>query len=238
MEGGMKLVKFLVFCFNFIFWLCGIALIVVGVLVQLTLHNTFVVKDATASGAPILITAVGVLIFLVAFFGCCGAWKENYCMVTAFATLLCLIIIMEIASVVLGYLYRGKVTEVVSASLAEMISNYNTSKPEFRAAVDKLQMKLRCCGINSTSDWRSFSSDGDSVPDSCCIKMEKDCGQNNMSNSTVVYQTGCQVAFIKLLKNNLMWIIVASIVIAILQILGVCFACMLMREIRSGYEVM
>lgn len=238
MEGGMKLVKFLVFCFNFIFWLCGIGLIVVGVLVQITLHNSFHIKDASASGAPILIIAVGVIIFLVAFFGCCGAWQENYCMVTAFAILLSLVIILEIAAVILGHLYRGKVVKVVQDSLADMIDNYNTSKPEFRAAVDKLQMKLKCCGINSTADWRGFSPNGDSVPDSCCRTVKKGCGDGAMTNATIVYQTGCQVAFVKLLNDNLTWIIVTAIIIAILQILGVCFACMLMKAIRRGYEVM
>lgn len=237
-EGGMKLVKFLVFCFNFIFWLCGIGLIVVGVLVQLSLHNTFTIKDVTASGAPILITAIGVIIFLVAFFGCCGAWKENFCMVTVFAILLTLIIIAEIAAVVLGYVYRGKVVTVVEDSLADMIDSYNTSQPEFRSAVDNLQMKLKCCGVNSTSDWRSFSPSGDSVPDSCCIKMTKDCGQGAMNDPAKVFQTSCKDAFVKLLNDNLTWIIVAAIVIAVLQVLGVSFACMLMKGIRSGYEVM
>lgn len=66
----------------FFLQLCGIALIVVGILVQMALHKTFMIKDASASGAPILLIGVGVVIFFIAFFGCCGAWKENYCMVT------------------------------------------------------------------------------------------------------------------------------------------------------------
>lgn len=62
--------------------LCGVALIVVGVLAQFALHNTYRIKDASASGVPIVIIGVGVVIFFIAFFGCCGAWKENYCMIT------------------------------------------------------------------------------------------------------------------------------------------------------------
>lgn len=238
MEGGMKVVKFLVFCSNFIFWLCGIGLIVVGVLVQLAMNNTLHIKDVTASAAPILITAVGVIVFLVAFFGCCGAWRENNCMMTMFAILLCVIIIMEITAVILGYVYRGKVETMVQDSLADMIENYNSSTPEFRTYVDKLQMKMKCCGINSTADWGSFTTDGDSVPDSCCVRISQGCGMGTMHNATVVYQTGCKVAFIKLIQDNLLWVIVAAIIIAVLQVMGVCFACMLIKEIRSGYEVM
>lgn len=62
--------------------LCGLGLIVVGILVQIGLHSTYQIQDASASGVPIVIIAVGVVIFFVAFFGCCGAWKENYCMIT------------------------------------------------------------------------------------------------------------------------------------------------------------
>lgn len=62
--------------------ICGLALIVVGILVQLGMHKNVMIKDPSASGVPILLIAVGVVIFFIAFFGCCGAWKENYCMVT------------------------------------------------------------------------------------------------------------------------------------------------------------
>uniref|UniRef100_K7F500 CD63 molecule n=1 Tax=Pelodiscus sinensis TaxID=13735 RepID=K7F500_PELSI len=81
-EGCMRCVKFLVFFFNFLFWLCGIALIVIGIYVQMELNNTLIMSSASASGAPIVIIVVGVVIFFVSFFGCCGAWKESYCMVT------------------------------------------------------------------------------------------------------------------------------------------------------------
>jgi hypothetical protein len=31
--------------------------------------------------APLILVVVGVIIFVIAFFGCCGAMKENNCMV-------------------------------------------------------------------------------------------------------------------------------------------------------------
>lgn len=230
--------KYLVFFFNFIFWLCGLALIVVGIMVQLALHNTVMVKDASASGAPILIIALGVLIFIIAFFGCCGAWKENYCMITMFAILMSLTLIAQIAAVILGYVFRGKINSVVEDSLADMISLYNTSSADFRATVDKLQQDLKCCGFNSSADWKSFTPSGDTVPDSCCITVVPNCGQDSMMNATKVYQQGCNVALETLLKDNIQWVIAATLIIAALEVLGVVFACLLMRGIRSGYEVM
>ncbi|XP_028437912.1 CD63 antigen [Perca flavescens] len=236
--GGMKCVKYLLFFFNFLFWLCGLALVVVGVLVQLGLHKTLMMKDATASGAPIVLIAVGVVIFFIAFFGCCGAWKENHCMVATFAVLLVLVILVEIAAVIAGYIFRNKLSVVVQDSLEDMISDYKNGTAEFRKSLDKLQEDLKCCGVNGSSDWTDFGADKNSVPDSCCVKVATGCGKGTMKDAAKVYQKGCHDAVVTFLKKNLLWVIIAAIVIAVLQIMGIVFACLLMRGIRSGYEVM
>ncbi|TKS76686.1 CD63 antigen [Collichthys lucidus] len=237
-EGGMKCVKFLLFFFNFIFWLCGLALIVVGIIVQIGLHKTFMINDASASGVPIVLIGVGVVIFFIAFFGCCGAWKENYCMITTFAILLSLIIIVEIAAAIAGYIFRNKLSAVVQDSLTEMINKYNNGTEEFKKAVDKLQEDMKCCGVNSSLDWKHFKPEGNSVPDSCCKNVSANCGIGKMTDAAMVYQKGCHDTVEAFLKKNIQWVIAAALVIAFLQIMGIVFACMLMRGIRSGYEVM
>lgn len=237
-EGGMKFLKFLLFFFNFIFWLCGLALIVVGVLVQVGIHKTLLIHDASASAAPVVIIALGVVIFFIAFFGCCGAWKENYCMVTTFAMLLLLIILVEIAAVIVGYVFRNKLSNVVQTSLTDMIAGYKNGTAEFKNTLDKLQEDLKCCGVNSSSDWRDFGHDGNSVPDSCCVTLSTNCGVGAMTDAAKVHQKGCHDALEAFLKKNILWVIVAALVIAGLQILGIVFSCCLMRGIRSGYEVM
>ncbi|KAI4794410.1 hypothetical protein KUCAC02_032085 [Chaenocephalus aceratus] len=237
-EGGMKCVKFLLFFFNFIFWLCGLALVVLGVLMQVNLHNTLNIKDPSASGAPIVVIIVGVVIFFIAFFGCCGAWRENYCMVTTFAVLVFMIIIIEVAAAIAGYVYRKKLSVVVEDSLADMIHEYKNSTADFRKTVDKLQEDWKCCGSNSSMDWKGFGPGDKSVPDSCCVNVTQDCGVGVMTDTDKVHQTGCHDALVKLLQDNLLWVIVGVLVIAALQVLGIVFACCLMRGIRSGYEVM
>ncbi|XP_028309362.1 CD63 antigen [Gouania willdenowi] len=237
-EGGMKCVKFLLFFFNFIFWLCGLALIVLGILVQVFLHHTLVIHDPTASGAPIVIISIGVVTFFIAFFGCCGAWKENYCMITTFSIFISLIIIAEIGAAIAGYVFRGKVTTVVNDSLTELIDEYKNSSKKIRDTVDNLQISLKCCGANSSSDWIQFGPDGKTVPDSCCITVTANCGKGTMKDAAKVHTQGCRVALETLMKKNILWVIVAALVIAFLQMLGIVLACVLMRGIRSGYEVM
>ncbi|KAG9333980.1 hypothetical protein JZ751_009296 [Albula glossodonta] len=201
--------------------LCGLALIVLGVLVQVAVHNTPAIKNAASSATPLTLIVVGVIIFFISFFGCCGAWKENHCMVTTFAVLLSLIIIIEIGTAIAGYL-----SGIVHTGLKEIINSYKNSTADFRKSMDKLQEDLKCCGANSSSDWANFAADHLSVPDSCCKNVTVNCGEGNMKNANLVYQEGCQRAVEDLLKKNILWI------------MGIVFACLLMRGIRSGYEVM
>ncbi|XP_076874814.1 CD63 antigen [Brachyhypopomus gauderio] len=236
-EGGMKCVKFLVFFFNFVFWLCGLALIVLGVVVQVVLYKTPVIKDASGSAAPIVLIVIGAVIFLVSFFGCCGAWKENYCMITMFAIFMSVVIIAEIATAIAAYVFRDKLTKVVGTGLKDMISQYNNNT-DIKKSLDDLQHELKCCGAVNYNDWASFRLDKHSVPDSCCIKVTKDCGVNATVTHKNIFTKGCQPALEDLLKSKILWVAVAALVIAFIQILGLVFSCMLMRAIRSGYEVM
>ncbi|XP_053480734.1 CD63 antigen-like [Ictalurus furcatus] len=167
MEGGMKCVKFLFFFFNFIFWLCGLALIIVGVVVKTAITKIPAIQELASNGSPIVIIVVGAVIFLIASFGCCGAWKDNYCMVTTFVILLSIIIIIETGIAIGAYVLKGKLEDLPEKIVQEMLRNYTTN-PDVRKGLDKLREELKCCGAVNSSDWVFFKPDKNSVPDSCC----------------------------------------------------------------------
>ncbi|XP_060794542.1 CD63 antigen [Neoarius graeffei] len=237
MEGGMKCVKYLFFFFNFIFWVCGLALIVVGVLAKTEITNLPGVKAVASTSSPIVIIVVGAVIFFIAFFGCCGAWKENYCMVTMFAVLLCLIIVVEIGIAIAAYVLRGQLQQLVDDGLKEAIKNYK-KQADVKDEVDKMQEQMKCCGAVNASDWEDYDLDKKSVPDSCCKNVTKNCGKGALKEPTKIYTEGCGTVLENFLKKNILWVGVAALVIAFIEILGVVFACTLMRGIRKGYEVM
>jgi len=59
----------------------GIVLLIVGAVIQeLYKNNNFLLDDRFFS-APALLIAVGAIVLIVSFFGCCGAVKENHCMI-------------------------------------------------------------------------------------------------------------------------------------------------------------
>ena len=58
----------------------AVGLIAVGIGAQLVLNQTITPGATPGSLLPVVIIAVGAFLFLVAFVGCCGACKENYCL--------------------------------------------------------------------------------------------------------------------------------------------------------------
>ncbi|XP_026566939.1 CD63 antigen [Pseudonaja textilis] len=235
-EGGMKCIKYLVFFFNFIFWLCGIALIALGIFVQIELKDTLVMTGpASASAAPIVILSVGVIVFFISFFGCCGAAKENYCMITTFAILLTLIFLVEIAAAIAGYIFKDKVRTVIENEIQEEMNNYNRSL-DVKKTLDNLQKKYSCCGVASYTDWFNVTKpEPGKVPASCC-KNSTDCTKNPTRDNT--YEEGCVKKIELWLRNHIVIVAAVALGIAFFEILGIIFACCLMKGIRSGYEVM
>jgi CD63 antigen len=65
----------------FIFQISGIAILAVGALIQNFYSNYTNFLDGHFYVGPVLLIILGVIVFVVAFFGCCGALKENHCMV-------------------------------------------------------------------------------------------------------------------------------------------------------------
>ncbi|KAM6233512.1 CD63 antigen isoform 1-T4 [Porphyrio hochstetteri] len=236
-EGGMKCVKFLVFIFNFIFWVCGVALIVIGIYAQVGLGQPLAVSSSSASSTPIAILVLGIIIFFISFFGCCGAWKESYCMVTTFAVLLSIIFLVEIAAAIAGYVFKDKVRSVLEDGLWNAVRTYGEDEA-LTEAMDELQRDFMCCGVNNYTDWSTVEAfrANSSVPRSCCRVNTTTC--NVRPSPATVYEKGCLQSIEAVMKKNILIVAAVALGIAFFEILGIIFACCLMKGIRSGYEVM
>lgn len=69
--------------FRFVPQLCGIALVVIGGVSLAKIADLQDISDEHSIVAPsILFIVLGSIVFVIAFFGCCGAIRESYCMTT------------------------------------------------------------------------------------------------------------------------------------------------------------
>ena len=76
---------------------------------------------------PVFLIIVGCIIFFVAFFGCCGAIKENHCMTLTFSILLGIIFLMEIGAGIAAYKLKSQVTGLLYSNMEAGMRNYNQS---------------------------------------------------------------------------------------------------------------
>ncbi|KAG5315864.1 CD63 protein, partial [Acromyrmex insinuator] len=219
-SGGMACVKYLLFLFNLIFAITGIVFISVGgvILVVYSGYSNFV--DSWFFAAPLLMIVVGVIVFLVSFFGCCGAVKENHCMIITFSVLLLLIFALELGAGITGYMMRGEVANMLENRLNDTLRQYELN-PDIRRSWDIMQHDLQCCGMNNPADWPHIE-----------IPTQSRCDLNSIH----VYSEGCMMKLQSAIENNAMILGGVGIGVALIQLIGVVFACCLARSIRREYE--
>lgn len=234
---SMHLVKYLIFFFNFIFFLSGLALIIIGAMIRSDYGDYFSYADSKFATAEIFIIVIGIIVFMIGFFGCCGALKENYCMICFFAVLLSIIFILEIAAGIVGYQYRRKVEKVANSGLDRAITNYNKQKGA-KQLLDWAQSLLKCCGKTGPRDYdhrvanatRSICGPPGQGVSSC--HMGDDCKKG------LLYQAGCKSKLVSFVKKNMYILGGVAVGVAFIQVFGVILACCLMRAIKRDYEVM
>ncbi|XP_071941675.1 CD63 antigen-like [Antedon mediterranea] len=227
-EGGMKLVKFMLFFFNVIFWLCGLGLIIGGCVVLKDYSDYVDFTGDMGNTVPIFIIVVGAIIFITGFCGCCGAMKESYCMVATYTCILVILLIIEIGLGIAGFVESDALQDQIEDNMLSTMPQYKKEEAT-KKLWDDMQQNLECCGTNNYTEWYEYLDD--SVPDSCCD--DNDC-KNVVENA---YDEGCSKALFDYFNDNIAIIAGVAIGVALVQLIGVMCACCLMRSIKNEYEV-
>jgi len=242
----MKFCARLMIFFNVIFFVVGMALIITGALVKTELSSYFQFYSGSATHLAVGLITIGCIIFIIAFFGCCGAWKDNYCMVRTFMVLLLVVMVLQIAAGIAAYVMRKPAMDEITEKMQESMKTYETEE-ETTKLWDSMQEDVKCCGADDLSDWFSIAGAGFkndtatyTLPKSCC-KADECKRQSGQYAATATpesfYQKGCKDGVISAIKDNIKIIGGVCIGLAFIQIAGIILACCLSRAIKdSGYE--
>jgi len=219
-EGcGMGLAKGLLFVFNFLFFLAGMGIIIVGALALTTLDEYWVFMSGSLPGFTEFILVVGSIVLIIGFFGCCGACRENYCMLVTFSLLMVIIFIIEVAGTIGVFVARDDVTSLISDGIRNSMNEYaQDGSQQITVAWTEMQSSLRCCGALSPDDWNATTYG--EIPGSCY----NDAGD--------LFTVGCLDALIAWAQSNLAVIGGALIGLIVVQICGICISCALAKEVK------
>ncbi|XP_014795626.1 PREDICTED: LOW QUALITY PROTEIN: tetraspanin-9 [Calidris pugnax] len=233
-RGCLCCLKYMMFLFNLIFWLCGCGLLGVGIWLSVSQGNfaTFSPSFPSLSAANLVI-AIGTVIMVTGFLGCLGAIKENKCLLLSFFIVLLIILLAELILLILFFVYMDKVSESAKNDLKEGMKLYNSeNNVGLKNAWNIIQAEMKCCGVNDFTDWYPVLGEN-TVPDRCCTENSQDCGRNS---TELVWKTGCYERVMTWFDENKHHVLGSiGMCILIMQILGMAFSMTLFQQIhRTG----
>uniref|UniRef100_A0A8D2MEE6 Tetraspanin n=1 Tax=Zonotrichia albicollis TaxID=44394 RepID=A0A8D2MEE6_ZONAL len=213
---GTICLKYLLFIFNFFFWLAGGAVMAVGAW-TLAEKSDYIslLSSSTYSATAYILVVAGVVVMVTGILGCCATFKE-----------------------------RRNLLRVLSLELKQNLKNTMTQKyrregeESVTSAVDKLQQEFKCCGSNNYTDWadslwiKSSEAGGRKVPDSCCKTITDLCGRRDHP-SNIYKESGCITKLENFIQEHLKIIGAVGISIACVQIFGMIFTCCLYKSLKS-----
>lgn len=125
----------------------------------------------------------------------------------------------------------------MESGIEEAIRKYNQTDKDSAISlmVDDIQSHFKCCGANGPADWKNNTHfENDSLPNSCCKKDDYNGSEpvcTSKANSS--YKDGCVNIITEELKSSVSYLSSVVITIIILQILGICFSCLLSGQRRQ-----
>ncbi|KAM4748869.1 tetraspanin-8 [Rhinophrynus dorsalis] len=229
MAGVSKCIKYSMFAFNFLFWLCGCVILGVSIWLRVSkdVQKELNLQEGGLLSAVDLMIAVGAIIMVLGFFGCCGAIKESRCLLLLFFIGLFLILALQVTAGILGAVYKPKIEAEFNKTFQELLPLTN-QQDSIKENLYTIQQEQKCCGIaNGYTDW------GNAVPPSCTCNPATNPGACIQSGSKFYYKQTCSSVLIDYFKNHLVIIIGIAFGLAVVELFGLGFSMTLYCQINN-----
>jgi len=236
--GGI--VKASLFILNFVLFLGGVLIMAAGGYMHYQIamkYDTFF--DDKGSKAGIFGVAVGAVVALVSFLGCCGLMKKSSCMLKTYGVMVAVLLIAEIGIGIAATLYKGEAEGYLTRGMNSALNQYDPAD-KIKAPIveiwDETQEGLQCCGVTGYTDWKDADkwTKKTDVPDSCCKEESENCGQGAIANPSSINQTGCKDKLVEEIKANIGYVVWAGMGFGLFQIILIVAACVLGK--KMGYD--
>lgn len=224
-QGCAKLILILI---NVIALLAGVVMAAVGVFTMI--KGKDYIPDVGVSLTPVAVFLIilGVLILFIGCFGCFGAVTGRHGLLNFYLILLLIIVVLEIAVLIFGFINKGKVKSKVTDSITEPFNNVNggTATELQTATVASIQSVVECCGLTGGPDFWTNAAFNGKVPASCCANAAED---DTLCDKADAYTGECLSASEKLVKQSMTLSIIVIIAIIVFQIV-----CMILAACSKG----
>lgn len=219
-----KPIKYLLFVFNFLFFVGGITILSLFVHV-LSNKADYQITDKLIPAIKMMIF-IGSVTLILGFFGCCGAIRENrYLLALFFKGLLILFIILLVVGV-LGVLSRtASAQEMVKKHMNQLLP-LSEQPQEVQESFQKVEIAGFCCGFfDGHLDWGNSTV----VPNSCnCTDTSRNC---TILDGREIYSTPCMTYLMTWLDRVSSSVVGIAFAFGILMVVGMAFSLALFYQI-------
>ncbi|XP_058413420.1 tetraspanin-8 [Diceros bicornis minor] len=237
MAGVSGCIKYSMFIFNFLFWLCGILILAVAIWIRVSKDGQEILSSGDSATNPYvavnILIAVGAIIMILGFLGCCGAMKESRCMLLLFFIGLLLILLLQVAAGILGAAFKSQTERVLNETLYEnvkLLSTADENGKAFQTALSEFQKEFKCCGlVNGAADW---GNNFQQYYKSCECPEKSDSPCVTYDNKSI-YKQPCISLIKDLVAKHILVVIGIAFGLAVIEILGLVFSMVLYCQIGN-----
>ncbi|XP_027286528.1 tetraspanin-8 [Cricetulus griseus] len=237
MAGVSGCLKYSMFFFNFLFWICGTLILALAIWVRVSKDGKEIITSGDAGANPLvavnMLIAVGAIIMVLGFLGCCGAVKESRCMLLLFFIGLLLILLLQVAAGILGATFKSEYSRLLNETLTEnakLLTQTTDEAKEFQKAIISFQKEFQCCGlVKGAQDWGNNFSE---AQESCKCTDTTGAQCSTYLGNEVNSQT-CTSSIKHLFEKNIIIVIGIAFGLAVVEILGLVFSMVLYCQIGS-----
>lgn len=227
------------FIFNFLFWVCGCIILGVSIWIRVSKDAQEALDISSSNmfvGVDVLI-AVGSIIMILGFLGCCGAIRESRCMLLLFFIGLLLILILQVTGGILGAVYKPQLEEGLNLTLkeaADLLKGNSENAKQVQESWQKFQLQGQCCGLdNGINDWGRNSNlyfDGKKVCE--CEQKYQEENLCYLYQGRYIFKQSCKTLLLDFLKKNMDIIMGIAFGMAVIEVLGLVFSMCLYCQIQ------
>ncbi|XP_073341440.1 tetraspanin-8-like [Pagrus major] len=218
-----KVIKYLLFTFNLLFFVGGIILLTVSVHIKQNKAD-YQVTDEILPAINLLVF-VGAVTMIFGFLGFCGAIRENRCLLSMFFLGLLVMFLMLLAVGVLGAIARTAAAQALVKENMQQLLPLSDQPKEVQESYQKVERNGFCCGVfDGHLDWGNSTM----VPDSCnCTDTSRNCTE---LGGREVYSTPCMTYIMTWMDRVSDSLIGAAITFGILMILGMILSLVMLCQ--------
>lgn len=141
--------------------------------------------------------------------------------------LLLVLLCLQMSSAVLAEFYSIRMASELKSTVDYLVYRYNGthSQDPGSRAVDTVQRKLQCCGIQNYTDWLNASAtswhlqaEKAHVPESCCKEKYSHCG-GDLGHLEQLFQEGCLKKLQDQLHFVMFYVFLCCTVLSVLELL-------------------